>query len=101
MSSIPVVSFPKFISANLPKAPGEAGKFIQITDIGGGAIYRSNGVEWVPVTYASFPAGLPTASVAYRGLRVFVPGAAGAADTLVCCMKSAADTYSWKNVATG
>lgn len=44
---------------------------------------------------------LPTASSQYRGRMVRVEGAAGVADSLYVCMKSATDTYSWKPVVTG
>lgn len=44
---------------------------------------------------------LPTASTTYRGQSRMLIAAGGAADTLYQCMKAAADTYSWKLVATG
>ena len=44
---------------------------------------------------------LPTASVQYRGMLVRVEGATGVTDTLYCCMKAAANTYSWVSIATG
>jgi len=50
-----------------------------------------------PVT----PNSLPAASVTYRGAVVYQEGGGGVADRLVQCMKSAADTYSWVDVATG
>ncbi len=47
------------------------------------------------------PDSLPTAGSGYRGVMAYQSGGAGVADTIVCCMKSAADAYSWKVVATG
>jgi len=44
---------------------------------------------------------LPAASAAYRGKMLRVEGGAGVADLLYMCMKSAADTYSWVQIATG
>lgn len=44
---------------------------------------------------------LPTASAALRGALFVVRGAAGVADTLQVCLKSSADSYSWKVLATG
>jgi len=44
---------------------------------------------------------LPTASSTHRGKMIRVEGAAGEADKLYVCMKSAADTYSWVQVASG
>ena len=44
---------------------------------------------------------LPTAVAALRGALFLVQGAAGVADTLQVCLKSAADTYSWKVITTG
>lgn len=44
---------------------------------------------------------LPTAAATLRGALFVVQGAAGTADTLQVCVKSAADTYSWKTIATG
>jgi len=46
-------------------------------------------------------AGLPEASSSYRGMMIRVEGGAGVADKLYICMKSAADTYSWVQIASG
>ena len=43
----------------------------------------------------------PAASATHRGKYRLVHGGAGVADLLYCCMKSAADTYSWVQIATG
>ena len=51
--------------------------------------------------YLSDALTLPTASVNFRGVLAFQPGSAGNADILKMCIKSAADTYSWKNIVTG
>jgi len=53
-----------------------------------------------PLSGAATPSLGSDGPVARAGL-YFVQGGAGVADTLYCCMKSAADTYSWKLVATG
>jgi len=44
---------------------------------------------------------LPTASKDYEFCFVGIPGAAGAASVVYVCLKSAADTYSWKSWAAG
>jgi len=44
---------------------------------------------------------LPTASASYRGKMIRVEGGAGVADKLYICLKSAVDTYSWVQVASG
>jgi len=44
---------------------------------------------------------LPTADASYRGKMIRVEGGAGVADKLYICMKSASDTYSWVQVASG
>lgn len=44
---------------------------------------------------------LPTAAAALRGALFVVRGATGVADTLQVCLKSSADAYSWKVLATG
>jgi len=44
---------------------------------------------------------LPTASASYRGMVIRVEGGAGVADKLYICMKSATDTYSWIQIASG
>ena len=44
---------------------------------------------------------LPTASVDYRGCMVRVEGGTGVADKLYMCMKAAAGTYSWVQIASG
>ena len=44
---------------------------------------------------------LPAASAAFRGALFVVRGATGVADTLQVCLKSSADSYSWKVLATG
>jgi hypothetical protein len=43
----------------------------------------------------------PTASAAHRGALFIVQGAGGVADVAQVCLKSAADTYSWKTIVTG
>lgn len=44
---------------------------------------------------------LPAATAARRGQVVLVLSAPGVADTFKVCLKSAADTYSWKTLQTG
>jgi hypothetical protein len=44
---------------------------------------------------------LPAASAAYEGKIFRVSGAAGVADVLYVCLKSTANTFSWKVLATG
>jgi hypothetical protein len=46
-------------------------------------------------------AALPAADATYRGYLYRVEGGAGVADKTYQCLKSAADTYSWVEVATG
>jgi hypothetical protein len=46
-------------------------------------------------------AARPTADATSRGLLWYSKSAGGAADTLEVCLKSAADTYSWKVIQTG
>ena len=100
MASTPLYAAPH-IAARLPNAVGRLiNRLIQITDLGN-AIWQSNGQTWFPITDASFPNGLPTASAQYAGVRAFVPGASGAADTYVICLKAAGGTYSWKTIVTG
>ena len=53
-----------------------------------------------PVILATTGA-LPTASASLRGALFVVRGATGVADTLQVCLKSSADSYSWKVLATG
>lgn len=43
----------------------------------------------------------PTANAANRGVVWYSKSAGGAADTIEVCLKSAADTYSWKVIQTG
>lgn len=44
---------------------------------------------------------LPVASATYRGEFWLEAGGGGVADVLYVCLKSGADTYSWKTVSTG
>lgn len=53
------------------------------------------------IMFATPSSALPTASSTYRGLAVYQQGGGGVADTVVCCMKDSAGSYSWKVVATG
>lgn len=53
-----------------------------------------------PVVLATTGA-LPAPSGSLRGALFVVRGAAGVADTLQVCLKSSADAYSWKILATG
>lgn len=46
-------------------------------------------------------ANRPAAAANVRGRIYITEGAAGAADSVDICLKSAADTYSWKNITTG
>jgi len=46
-------------------------------------------------------AALPTAGVGYLNKTWIVPGGAGVADQMYICLKSAADTYSWKLIVAG
>lgn len=43
----------------------------------------------------------PTCNASTKGTFEYSAGGAGAADVLYMCMKSAADTYSWKAIMTG
>lgn len=45
-------------------------------------------------------AALPTATADYRYRTVIVAGAAGVADLIYVCLKTAADAYSWRLVTT-
>lgn len=74
------------------------------------ALDRSLG-RWV-FSYVLVPTGahnspfevveaLPAAEEGRRGQVVLVTGDPGVADTLQVCLKSAADTYSWKVLQTG
>lgn len=51
---------------------------------------------WIPRV-----SSLPTPSAHFRGRMLVLEGAAGVADTLRCCLKAVAGTYSWIVVATG
>ena len=62
-----------------------------------GFVTPSNGLPTALTTSVA----LPAASSAYQGQSRMLIGASGTADTLYQCMKSSADTYSWKLVATG
>lgn len=44
---------------------------------------------------------LPTADAGYRFQLLGIRGATGAADTVYCCLKDAAEAYAWEVVATG
>ena len=44
---------------------------------------------------------LPTASKEYEGCLTWLQGATGVASVVYVCLKSAADTYSWKAAVTG
>jgi hypothetical protein len=74
------------------------------------ALDRSLG-RWV-FSYVIVPTGaynspfavleaLPDASEERRGQVVLIIGGDGVADTLQVCLKSSADTYSWKVLQTG
>jgi hypothetical protein len=44
---------------------------------------------------------LPTAEASQRGRTVVVEGAPGVADEFYICLKSSADTYSWRQIIVG
>lgn len=54
-----------------------------------------------PILFATPTSALPTAASTYRGIAVYQQGGAGVADTIKCCMKNAADAYTWTTIATG
>lgn len=88
-------------AAKIPSAKGrKPNRLVQFPELGN-ALFMSNDQTLFPVTPGSFPNGMPTASAAYAGIQAYVPGASGAADTLVICLKAAAGTWSWKTIATG
>lgn len=43
----------------------------------------------------------PPAGKEWRGVTWISRGGSGVADTMKICLKSAADTYSWKTITTG
>lgn len=51
--------------------------------------------------YQVVVAALPTANSQQRGRIVILRGGVGVTDTLYVCMKSAADTFSWRTIVTG
>lgn len=59
------------------------------------------GAQVFQSTSAVVGAALPVANASMRGQTYTVLGAAGVADQTYVCLKSAADTYSWKLIATG
>lgn len=52
-------------------------------------------------TFTVQGAAAPTCDSTRRGMRHYTRSAAGVTDTEEVCMKSAADTYSWRTVITG
>jgi hypothetical protein len=60
-----------------------------------------NPADDMPVIHPQI-AALPTASAAYKGHSVLVPGnGTTTADTFYICLMSATGTYSWKQIVTG
>lgn len=62
--------------------------------------------RWLRTLTGGYPtvptrSALPTASADFAFQLLGVPGGAGVADVVYCCVKAAADTYSWKAVTTG
>lgn len=75
------------------------GGLVQPYDIG------SQGSPWGAVCARAHQCvdngALPTADAAHEGQLRMVAGGAGVASVVYACLKSAADTYSWKTVSTG
>lgn len=60
-----------------------------------------NQVDDMPVIHPQIGT-LPTASAAYKGHSVLVPGnGTTTADTFYICLMSATGTYSWKQIIAG
>ena len=90
--------------------------YVQIDDINGvngynnghqfsltGAGFGNNTSMYCGTTFQLGTQGgaRPAADVNSRGKLWYSRSAGGAADTLEVCLKSAADTYSWKTISTG
>ena len=101
------------VIVDVSAAPYESGFKFNTIPFGGMTIDSKNSVRIGSATDIKLvpPSGfnvilgttgaLPTAAAALRGALFVVQGAAGVADTLQVCLKSAADTYSWKVITTG
>lgn len=63
--------------------------------------YTHNQADDMPIIHPQVGA-LPTASAAFRGHTVFVPGnGTTTADIFYICLMSATGTYSWKQIIGG
>lgn len=89
---------------------------MQMVNTGGGNLFQgldssngyaissqidSHGAGYLASSLQLGSAALPTAAAGLAGTLRFVSGTAGNADKLYCCLKAAAGTYSWVQVATG
>jgi len=104
---------PGDVTVDVSAAPYESGFKFNTIPFGGMTIDQKNAVrigsaadiKLVPPNGYSIILGttgsLPAAAAALRGALFVVQGAGGVADTVQICLKSAADTYSWKTIATG
>lgn len=77
-----------------------AGDVLNVVDVLDASTHRVALDGWVK-TKQGASGSKPTAVAALRGMCWVTQGGAGVADTLEVCLKSAADTYSWKVAATG
>lgn len=89
----PIIAFENtmYIGSSLDVSLSRGGA--DILDLGTG--------DGLRVGYVSSVANLPTASPTYRGVILRVAAANGTADTIHICMKTAGDTYTWVQMATG
>lgn len=55
----------------------------------------------LPAWQSIVVSALPTASATYQGKILVVAGATGVADVAYICLKSSANTYSWKQLLSG
>lgn len=104
---------PVDVTIDVSSGPYESGFKFNTLPFGGMTIDAGNAirvgsaseVKLVPAATHSVVIGttgaLPAASASLRGALFVVQGAGGVADTLQACLKSAANTYSWKVLATG
>ena len=81
--------------ANINKSTGSVNSSASIITL------ASDSICWSGLVRSRRTAALPTASAQWNGVIVTLQGGAGVADQLYVCLKSSADTYSWKSIITG
>jgi len=81
-------------AAAVTGTPSFLGQIAIVNGVSYIAVGTTSSADWSPTSFIT-GTSLPTASSSYRGIKYFIKGATGVADSCYICVKLADDTYDW------